>query len=145
MKNPNKLNLPKSVFKWQFFLLGCLLMTCENLDFSDCIIKKHAELPDKELKRGHAEVYYYDELKASVNNEPDDDAYQYRFNVKGRLPDGIEVKEDGRFLVFEGVTLETGNFILQVSVSAVAYETDDDVSVCGVKSTSKSYTLLFEN
>lgn len=122
-----------------------LILACENLDFTDCIIKRHAELPDRQLKRGHVGEYYYDELKASVNNDPDDDDYDYSFNVKGRLPEGIGVIQEGRIFIFEGVTLQSGSFVLQVSVSAVPIDTDDDVSVCGVKSTSKSYTLLFEN
>ncbi|GAA4290038.1 hypothetical protein GCM10023163_02820 [Aestuariibaculum suncheonense] len=124
-----------------------MFISCESIDFTDCIIKKSAELQDKQLKRGYAKQYYYDEIRASVNNDSDDDGYDYTFYVKGRLPEGIEESQDGRFLVFEGVTLETGSFILEVSVSAVAYETDDEngISLCGVKSTSKSYTLIFSD
>ncbi|MGJ5642437.1 hypothetical protein [Formosa sp. S-31] len=127
-------------------LLGLLLFSCDeiNLDLTDCIVRKSTELPDKLLKPGHTGKYYYDELKASVSNDPDDDGYYYNFYVEENLPEGINVSFDGRYVIFEGITLRKGQFNIYISLVVEPYEDDEvniDLDLCPIGSIRKRYTL----
>ncbi len=145
MKSQNPKVVSYLLLKKVLLPLCFLLTSCESLDFSDCIIRKDAELPDKELKRGHAGQYYYDELKASVNNDPHDDGYYYNFSIAESLPEGLDVIVDGRYVIFEGITLKKGQYNIYISLGVDPYEYDDeegDIDVCSTGNTSRRYKLI---
>lgn len=127
------------------------LTNCE--DVVDCIINVRPELQDKVLAIGFVDELYFDSLSAEVKNDPQDNNYEYYFNVTGRLPKGIEVYYDTfREVTFEGVPKESGRFRITVSVEVVAldaYYYDDfgneifDDNLCE-DYTSKTYVLAIK-
>jgi len=65
-----------------FFITGCQ-------ELIDCIINVSPELPDKTFKTGKVGELYHDELLAGINNQPNDDDYNYYFDFSGNLPEGL--------------------------------------------------------
>jgi hypothetical protein len=126
-------------------LLLFLITSCEN--FFDCIINVRPELPNKVFKRGTMNVFYSDELRAGIKNEPRDDDYDYYFEVYDDLPQGIEIYTEYNNIYFEGVPLENGTFTFTLFLSVdppvtYDYETDRyDDPLC-TDSTSKTYTIV---
>lgn len=112
---------------------------CESI--VECILNAHPELPKKQLEVGHLGEVYYDEIKASVANEPDDDGYVYYFRVEGRLPVGVWAWENGRTFIIEGQPIETGFYTIKIIVSVEPLNSED--FICNSE-TSQEYTLTIE-
>ncbi|HMB99595.1 MAG TPA: hypothetical protein VKN14_01015 [Flavobacteriaceae bacterium] len=127
------------VFISLFFLTSCQ-------DILDCIINRSPELPDKILETGLVNAFYSDFLNAEINNEPQDDDYDYYFELYGDLPEGIEMFVDYRKVYFEGIPTESGVFTFTIYLSVdpplyYDYDTDEyEDSLCSY-STSKDYTI----
>ena len=127
-----------------FFLFN----SCENV--LDCIINVRPELHDVNLKEGHLDHYYFDKITAEIKNEPNDNSYDYYFNVSGNIPAGLDVIYDYREVVLEGIPTESGRFTFRVHLDVDPYNDhyyDEfgnvvyDDALC-TDSTSKTYTLV---
>jgi len=117
------------------------LVSCEDIidSIADCVINRRPNLPDKDLEVGYLDKNYYDELKASIVNEPYDDDYYYNFKIMGQLPNGIESWVDGRKVVFSGRPLQTGTFYIKINLIVTPYY--EEGGLCD-KTISKDYILL---
>jgi hypothetical protein len=124
------------------------LNSCENI--LDCIINVRPELHDVELDEGFIDHYYFDKITAEIKNEPNDNSYDYYFDVSGNIPNGIDIIYDYREVILEGTPTESGRFTFRVFLDVDSYneyyydefgnEVFDD-SLC-TDSTSKTYTLI---
>ena len=126
------------------FMSFTLINSCD--DIIDCIINKNPVLNDKDLKVGTVNEFYSDYISAEIENEPNDNSYNYYFGVSGNLPIGLEWYVENRKVVFEGIPLETGSFEFKIEllVSGGGYwdsETDTwDEDLCN-DSTSGKFTI----
>lgn len=123
---------------------------CENV--IDCIINVRPELHDVKLKVGYIDKYYFDKITAEIKNEPNDNSYDYYFDVYGDVPNGIEIIYDYRDIILEGIPTEKGRFTFTVYLDVDPYQEyyyDEygdiiyDDSLC-TDSTSKNYTLVIK-
>jgi len=121
------------------------LTGCE--DILDCIINVRPELPDKTFKIGHINEFYHDELLAGINNESQDDLYNYYFTDTGNIPEGLIMYYDFRTVVIEGTPLTSGEYRftlnLKVEYKDTYYDVDgnyEDGNLCDDE-TSNSYVI----
>ena len=124
--------------------------SCENV--VDCIINVRPVLSDKKLAIGGVNQYYSEIISAQIKNEPQDDAYDYYFDVRGEIPDGLEVIIDYRDVYIEGMPTKAGRYTFTVYLDVDAlneYYYDEngnerfDDSLC-TDNTSKTYTIAIK-
>ncbi|MEM9679642.1 MAG: hypothetical protein AAF901_04905 [Bacteroidota bacterium] len=128
-------------------VLSSLCFSCEDL--FDCIIGRSASLPDKTFPIGEENVFYSVELSAEIKNEPDDNNYDYFFDIYDDLPRGLDYYVDYRVLIIEGIPEETGVFEVTVHlwvdgpifVDFNSGRADDRLCDSGI---SKTYTIIIE-
>jgi len=142
----SKFNFPKLKFiralMFAFSLaVSSILIGCEVVldTIIECIINIHPRLPEKELKEGFSGEPYYDEIKASMINEPYNDDYYYNFNITGRLPEGIIIGVDGRTLFIEGTPAQSGRYIIKIDLDVEPY--DVETILCN-SNTYHEYVLM---
>jgi len=134
----------KQSTKTVLIILLISLSACE--DIIDCIFNVRPELPDKVLKTGGVDQYYFEEFNAGIKNEPRDDDYDYYFEVYGDLPEGIDIFFNKKNVTIKGTPTESGTFkfTLYLTVEPPEYydfETGKyDNPLCS-DSTSKRYTI----
>ncbi len=88
-------------------------------DVLDCVINVRPELHEKSLAVGFVSEYYSEIITAEIKNEPNDDDYDYYFDVTGRLPEGIIVSYNRyREVVLKGIPIESGRFTIEVFLEA---------------------------
>ena len=122
--------------------------SCENV--VDCIINVRPVLSDKTLPIGGVNQYYSEVISAEIKNEPQDNAYDYYFDVRGKIPDGLEVIYDYRDIFIEGMPTRAGRYTFTVYLDVDApygYYYDEfgneryDDALCS-DSTSRTYTIV---
>ncbi|WMI64275.1 hypothetical protein RBH94_09390 [Aestuariibaculum sp. YM273] len=109
----------------------------------ECIGNVKASLPSHQFKTGLINQYYSDEIKASVDNEPNDDHYDYSFTVEGRIPDGVDVVFDDRTVVFEGFPVQSGRFKFKIFLDIDPYYPES--LICVEYSTSREYEMIIDS
>ena len=57
-----------------------LLTSCQ--DILECVINRHPQLQNARLATGQVNNYYFEEIRADINNEPRDDSYYYYFSFE---------------------------------------------------------------
>ena len=115
---------------------------CEALlDFAiDCIDRDGPEFNKTLLIAPVLNQVYSETITASIDNEPQDDRFDYEFAISGRLPMGIATEEIGRRLIFSGTATETGEFPIRVSVEVSHRNGNLDSGLCFTNE-SQSYVL----
>ncbi|WP_298238089.1 hypothetical protein [uncultured Algibacter sp.] len=93
-----------------------ILSSCQ--DILECVVNRHPQLEDNRLGTAQVNNYYFEEIRADINNEPHDDRYYYYFSIDGELPRGLEFIVDYRSVIIEGRAQESGvyNFTIRLSV-----------------------------
>lgn len=130
-------------------LAGCDIILDEIFDCldDDGPVFNTSQLPPAVLNQ-----YYSYVVMASIDNEPNDDQFDYSISLQGRLPDGLVMSRYGndRTVIISGVPVEAGlfNITLYVEVSdpyESAYQTtnvyDDGDDLCRTTHT-QSYSLV---
>lgn len=127
------------------------LTNCENV--VDCIINVRPELSNNILEVGEVDRFYYDKITAQIKNEPNDNNYDYYFDIVGEVPRGLDIIYNYREVAFEGVPLEAGRFSFKVYLDVESYNNyyyDDfgnryyDDELC-TNNTQKTYTIIINN
>lgn len=98
-----------------FFMSGCELLSEE---INECISKIAPKLPDKNLRQGQVGVPYMETIDAFIKNA-DDDAFDYRFDVNGELPQGLTFNSEGRIFIISGTPAVAGTIEFQVRVELI--------------------------
>jgi len=144
------MNIKSKIPSKVVLLLAVLFISsCEEIadELLDCIINKGPELSLKLLDGGELNAFYSEYIRASIQNEPNDDDYEYYFDITGDLPEGIEVFIDYRTVTFEGIPTEIGRFEFMVHVTVAGPEYWDEESgswdddLC-FYSDSRSYAIV---
>ena len=113
--------------------------SCEAI--IDCIINIHPALPEQQLMVGHLEEVYYEEVKASMINEPDNDNYSYNFIIEGQLPAGLFAWNNGKTFIIEGQPIQIGVFLFRLVVRATPL--DPETFLCNDQ-TSQEYSITIQ-
>lgn len=139
---------------FNFITLLLIVLVCNSCsEMFDCIASTEPELESKTLQLGFSGQPYDDIIRASVKNTSDDDAFYYYFSIEGNLPPGISYSEQGRDLVFQGSSSETGTYNFKVVVSIEYPESydpeegfwEDNNRICfGNNTASKNYTITIQ-
>jgi hypothetical protein len=103
-------------YKIYLYLLISFTLSNSCKDLIDCVINKGPVLNYKDLNVGTVNEFYSDYISAEIENEPNDNSYDYYFGVSDNLPVGLEWYVDNRKVVFEGTPLETGNFEFKIEL-----------------------------
>lgn len=103
------------IFVVLFASSALLLSGCSEL--IDCVASARPNLHSKTLYNGTVGSNYSDFLEADITNEPDDNAYDYFFQVDGDLPMGLTYHEQGRKLFFSGVPTVAGIYTFKVRLT----------------------------
>jgi len=126
--------------------ISCLfLFNCE--DIIECVINKRPEIPNKTFAVGYINHFYTDDFKSEIKNEPQDNDYDYYYQIYGDLPEGLEFYTDYRTVIIEGTPLEQGtfNFTIYLDVDPPEYYDEEsgqyEDSLCSA-STSKEFSII---
>ena len=111
-------------------VLLCILVAISGCA-EDCPLGnffKYASLKPDTLPGAIVGVAYDASVYAEIENEPDDDSYDYDLSIsEGHLPPGILFHQDGRAGIFSGTPTAAGNFSFTLRVRAEPpYEYDVD-------------------
>jgi hypothetical protein len=128
-------------------LLFFQLTSCQ--DIIECVINRHPELPNKTLDIGNVGEFYFEEIRAEINNEPSDNRYFYYFSINGEVPEGLDIIFEHRSVYFEGRPQERGYYTFTVDLwvelgdnyyDECENRLNDCDGLCD-DSTSKEYTI----
>ena len=119
-----------------------LLAGCDQLiDLAfDCIDRDGPEFNKTLLISPVLNQVYSETITVSIENEPQDDRFDYDFAISGQLPAGLQTQELGRQLIFSGTATELGDFQIQVSVEVSHRNGNLDSGLC-FTTESQAYQL----
>jgi len=86
---------------------------------------------------------YRQTLTVSINNEPRDDNFRYRFTFSGDLPAGVSTATSGRNFIIDGTPTETGTFAFTVFVEVDDSLAPSESGLC-FYSTSRSFEITVQ-
>jgi hypothetical protein len=141
-------NILSKIYVFLFAATGFLLFGCSEL--IDCVASARPDLHSKPLNTGTVGSNYSDFVDADITNEPDDNAYDYFFQVDGNLPVGITYHEQGRKVFFTGVPTVAGTytFDIRLTVDPPHYEDwgwNGGNRVCfGDDTITKEFTIVIQ-
>ncbi len=124
-----------------FIFLFMSLFSCE--DALECALGRRPEINEKIISTAVVGEPYLQRITAEVNNEPNDNAYDYFFEVYGDLPEGIDILFFARELRIVGTPEEAGDFTFTVYLWVERFEDGfyDTSPTCGDE-VSKDFTLI---
>lgn len=137
--------------KTYLFVFACsafLLFGCAEL--IDCVASARPDLHSKNLNTGTVGLNYNDFLEADITNEPNDNAYDYFFQVDGNLPVGMTYHEQGRKIYFTGIPTAEGSYAFDVRLTVDPPNYEDygwngGNRICfGDDTTTKSFTIVIQ-
>ena len=128
------------------FLSFFLLTSCD--DALECVFGINPEIKQNSVPVAILDENYFAAISAEVDNQPNDNAYDYFFRIEGDLPAGIDVFFNFRQVEFFGRPQETGRFNFRVFLSVERFNPDTGFyerdPTC-VDEVSKRFTLeVFE-
>lgn len=115
-------------------LLGLLLSGCDAV--VDCLDNDGPEFNKGQLSSAVLNQVYSETIRASVNNEPQDQRFDYRFVLSGALPAGVTVASVGQSYLFTGTPTESGSFPLSLYVEVDDGLNAQDSGLCFVSHTT---------
>lgn len=132
-----------------FAVFGMLSLTsCDEL--TDCIASANPSLENKLLLDGFKGTAYADTISAEVKNDPNDNSYDYYFNVVGSMPSGLSYNVNHRRFNISGTPTQTGTFTFKLILRVDPPESYDDDGgffndgdrICfGDDTTERTYTI----
>ena len=120
-----------------FFLLSCE-------DALECLFGINPEINETSVASATLDQEYFQRITAEIDNEVNDDAYFYYFDVFGELPLGIEVLYFPREIQLVGVPEETGEFGFSVYLTIEGYDDgfEYDPNPTCADGTNRAFTLV---
>jgi hypothetical protein len=104
-------------------MMAALLAGCDFIldELYDCLDDDGPVFDAGQLPPAVLNQYYSFVVIASIDNEPDDDRFNYTISLQGRLPAGLNLYRYGndRTIIISGIPTEAGvfNVTLHVEVS----------------------------
>ncbi|MGA9270335.1 MAG: hypothetical protein WBV45_06910 [Lutimonas sp.] len=132
------------------FSLFFLFTSCEEIanevlgEAIDCIFPHKPELRG-EIPNGKVDEPYSGIITASIKNSPDEDAFDYVFELMGSLPEGVQYTVFDRNVRFSGKPQESGTFRFAVTVEIFDTREDSDDGTClGNNTTTEEYVMIIQ-
>lgn len=116
-------NILSKIYVLLFATAAFLMSGCSEL--IDCVASARPDLHSKTLKTGTVGINYNDFIDADITNEPDDNAYDYFFQVDGDLPVGMTYHEQGRKVFFTGIPTVAGSYTFKVRLTVDPPHSED--------------------
>lgn len=118
-----------------------LLVSCE--DALECLFGIRPEINETAITTAFLDEPYEQRITAEVDNDPNDNAYDYFFEVYGDLPAGIDLLFFAREIRIVGTPEEAGNFDFTVFLWVERFEDGfyDTSPTCGDE-VSRDFTLV---
>ncbi|GLB53023.1 hypothetical protein NBRC110019_20630 [Neptunitalea chrysea] len=114
----------------------------------DCIFwPAKPNIKTNNIPSGYFNTYYYAEIEAEIENDPDDLQYHYDFDWDGTIPAGLSYWVHNNKFFLEGYPSQTGRFSFTVYVYVEPpyegnYDEWDDDNICLNNDTaSKSFQI----
>lgn len=103
-------------------ILTTQLIACDAA--LDCLDSDGPQFDNDTIEFATLNQVYTGRIRASINNEPQDDRFTYSFKFTGQLPPGVETTAQGRDFIITGTPTELGTFTFRLFV-----EIEDRVGV----------------
>ncbi len=118
------------------FTGGSLLLDCID---DDGPVLTPRDLPIPILNHSYEAV-----ITASIENEPYDDRFQYKFNIGAGLPAGLIVDTFEREVRISGAPTELGNYAMRVEVTVEDASSDGNSSRLCRRKTARNYVFMIQ-
>lgn len=126
-------------------IIFCAILFYGCEDVLSCIVPREPELKNNEFPIGSTDTYYYAEVKAEIRNEPRDNDYDYFFDFKQPLPQGLDYYVNYRTISIEGMPETPGTYQITLLLYVEGPFRDDEVeNMLCENSTSKTFILIVE-
>ncbi|WP_422860132.1 hypothetical protein ACOKFD_04325 [Flagellimonas sp. S174] len=93
-----------------------IFIFCGCDEILECVFNINPQINQKQLVVGVVGERYRDRITAQINNEVNDNDYDYFFDVIGELPPGIFVEFNRRSVEIFGTPEESGVYRFQVEL-----------------------------
>ena len=135
MKQNIRLLKISAIASMAFIFFGCD-------EIIECVFNINPEINDKQLVIGVVGERYRDRITAQINNEVNDNDYDYFFDVFGELPPGIFVDFNRRSIDIFGIPEESGVYRFQVELFVERFDINglDGSPTCS-ESTVREFTI----
>ena len=113
-----------------------LLVSCRDGEsgIDDCLENRNIEFSDSTVPAAVLNQEYLARVRVGINNEPNDDRYNYIFDFDGDLPHGVfwSQNDQERVITLYGTPTELGTFRFEIRVTAELpdSESDDEPDLC---------------
>jgi hypothetical protein len=109
----------------------------------DCVFPHKPELRS-EISDGKVDEPYSANITASIKNTPNEDEFDFEFEVMGSIPEGIQYTVFDRNLRFSGKPQEEGVFRFNVTVAIYDKREDSDGTCLGNNTLSEDYVIYIQ-
>ena len=129
------------------FALTLLLSSCEEIvnevlgEAVDCVFPHKPELK-AELSEGKVGEPYSGLITAWITTSPNEDSFDYGFEVRGSLPEGVQYTIFDRTIRLSGKPEVSGTFRFSVTVETYDTRDDSDDGTClGNNTATEEYVI----
>ena len=120
-------------------LIAVVLSGCDGV--IDCLDNDGPVFDKAAIRPAVLNEEYTEIIRASVNNEPQDQRFTYLFQLTGQLPAGITTRVAGQQFLFTGTPTESGSYPLSLFVEVDDGLNAQDSGLCYVNET-ENYVLV---
>lgn len=120
-------------------MIALVLTGCDGV--LDCLDNDGPVFDKVAIKSAVLNEVYAETIRASVNNEPQDQRFDYQFELTGQLPAGVSTREAGQQFLFTGTPTESGSFPLTLFVEVDDGLNAQESGLCYVSET-ENYVLV---
>lgn len=121
------------LIKATVLILTLFLGGCDGV--LDCLDNDGPEFNKSTLLPAVLNQVYSEDIRASVNNEPQDQRFDYRFVLTGELPEGLSTFVSGQSYLFTGTPTESGIFQFKLYVEVDDGRNAQESGLCYVSHT----------
>ncbi|MEM9076611.1 MAG: hypothetical protein AAGC43_06205 [Bacteroidota bacterium] len=133
----------KSIRLFTICVIGSFAFLFSGCDeIFECVFNINPEINERQLLVGVVGERYRERITAQINNEVNDNDYDYFFDVIGDLPPGIFVDFNRRSVDIFGIPEESGDYRFQVELFVERFDINgfDGSPTCS-ESTVREFTL----
>jgi len=144
----NQFRLPRTAAQVLVIASSLVLNACDPFSggslLLDCIDDDGPVLTPRELPVPVLNHSYEAVITASIENEPYDDRFQYKFHLGAGLPAGLIVDTFEREVRISGAPTELGNYAMRVEVVVSDFGDGGNTSRLCRRKTARNYVFMIQ-